>query len=149
MLPAALPIASSLPRTGDRVFTVGYPYPDLLGVEAKLTDGIINAQSGIGGDIRVLQMSAPVQKGNSGGPLLNMRGEVVGVVVSRLSAAKILKMTGELPQNANYAIKAAYLGPLLASAKPISQTRFLLPAPGQLADVAGRVEEAVVLIVGQ
>ena len=59
-----------------------------MGVEAKLTRGIVNARTGIGNDPRVYQVSVPLQGGNSGGPLINMRGEVVGVVASKLSAPR-------------------------------------------------------------
>jgi len=147
IFPTAIPIGKGV-RSGETVFTVGHPHPTLLGLEAKLTDGIVSAQSGIGGDIRVVQVSVPVQAGNSGGPLLNGRGEVVGIVVSKLSAEKVLKMTGDLPENVNYAIKVAYLSPLLSSAQSHAKVRVLPVLAAPLADLASRIEDAVVLIIG-
>jgi S1-C subfamily serine protease len=118
LLPPALPLSSSPVKTGAAVLTMGYPHPDLLGSKPKLTEGVVSATSGVGDDPRVLQISVPVQAGNSGGPLINMEGEVVGVVMAKLNAVKMLKWTGDLPQNVNYAIKIPYLTVLLSSAPP-------------------------------
>jgi len=71
-LPIAIPLATKQARVGDKVFTIGYPHPDLMGAEPKLTDGIIISLTGIGNDLRTYQITVPVQAGNSGGPLLNM-----------------------------------------------------------------------------
>lgn len=111
-----LPIANSRSvKSGQRVITLGYPHVDVQGFEAKVTDGIINSLSGIRDDPRVFQISVPVQSGNSGGPLVSQEGNVVGIVVSKLSAVLLLKETGDLPQNVNYAIKSNYLLEVLAS----------------------------------
>lgn len=102
-----LPIANSRDvKEGSRVYTVGFPMPDQLGIRAKLSEGIINATSGYKDDMRLFQISVPVQPGNSGGPLLNNRGEVIGVVTSGLGF-KFLYNTGVLPQNVNYALKSS------------------------------------------
>ena len=55
---------------GQQVFTIGYPAPDLLGSEAKFTEGVVSSLSVLGGDAGYMQISVPVQPGNSGGPLL-------------------------------------------------------------------------------
>ena len=68
-LPPALPIANASARIGSKVFTIGYPHPDVMGEKPKLTEGIINALSGYMDDPRILQISVPVQAGNSGGPI--------------------------------------------------------------------------------
>jgi S1-C subfamily serine protease len=96
---------------GEQVFTVGYPAPDILGGEAKFTEGVISSLSA-GGDAGYMQISVPVQPGNSGGPLLNRSGEVVGVVVATASALSFLKGTGALPQNVSWAVKSAFAVPL-------------------------------------
>jgi S1-C subfamily serine protease len=70
-----------------------------------VTAGIVSSLSGVLNDTRQLQISAEVQSGNSGGPLLDSAGLVVGVVSSKLNALKIVKATGDLPQNINFAIK--------------------------------------------
>lgn len=108
-----LPLAAASERTGAAVFTLGFPNTTIQGREPKLTDGRISSTSGIQDDPRIYQISVPVQPGNSGGPLLNMNGDVVGVVVSRLSAAKMLKMGADEPQNVNYAMKISVARPLI------------------------------------
>jgi len=65
--------------------------------------------SGLLNDTRYLQISAGVQAGNSGGPLLDTSGDVVGVVSSKLNAIKFAKATGDLPQNINFAVKTGAL----------------------------------------
>jgi len=148
-LPAGLPLARRAPEVGVHVFTLGYPQPDLMGSEVKLTDGIVSARSGVGGDIRTLQISAPVQPGNSGGPLLDMNGEVIGIVVAKLNAAEFFKWTGNLPENVNYAVKLAYLLPLLESAEPVRPRAELPPGPGTLAALTGRVRGSIVLVAAK
>jgi S1-C subfamily serine protease len=109
-----IPIAAGEPAKGEEVTALGYPIAGALGTEQKATFGRVNALSGPGNDSRVLQIDAPLQPGNSGGPVLNGRGEAVGVVMSTFSTARALRVTGgALPQNVNYAMKSAYLVPLL------------------------------------
>jgi S1-C subfamily serine protease len=91
---------------GQEVFTLGYPLVQLQGQEQKATFGRINSLSGSAGDVRLAQIDVPIQPGNSGGPLLNRRGEVVGVVTSMLNAQVTLQVAGVVPQNVNYALKA-------------------------------------------
>jgi len=105
---------------GDRVFTVGYPAPSLLGVEPKYTEGTVSSMAGPKGDASFLQVSVPIQPGNSGGPLMDESGTVLGIVVSAAAPAAFLKDTGTLPQNINWAVKAAYAIPLLPPMKTIS-----------------------------
>ena len=110
----ALPlVSSSQTSVGDKVFTVGFPNVLIQGTEPKYTDGTISSLSGIGDNIRHFQISIPVQPGNSGGPLLSAKGEVIGVIVSRLDDIGMLEATGTLPQNVNYAVKSAFIIPLL------------------------------------
>ena len=109
---------------GEEVFAIGYPMPGLQGQESKFTNGIVSSLSGIRGKEQWLQISAPIQGGNSGGPLLNRQGDVVGVVVASVDAARLFKTTGDLPQNVNYAIKSdALLNFLRASAVPNTVAR--------------------------
>src|SRR3989441_522237 len=102
---------------GEQVFTIGYPVPDMLGSEAKFTDGVISSLS-VGGDAGYMQISVPVQPGNSGGALLNGSGDVVGVVIATASALAFLKGTGTLPQNVSWAVKGAFAVPLFDQPAP-------------------------------
>jgi uncharacterized protein len=94
-------------RPGDDVIVVGFPLRGLLASEAQITTGTVSALAGIQDDPRFLQMTAPVQPGNSGGPLLDQSGNLVGVVASKLDAALVQKKIGDIPQNVNFAIKAS------------------------------------------
>lgn len=92
---------------GEPVVVAGFPLRGLLADDLNVVTGEVSATSGFRGDAKHLQISAPVQQGNSGGPLLDQSGNVVGVVVSKLDAIKIAEKIGTLPQNVNFAIKAA------------------------------------------
>jgi TPR repeat protein len=93
-------------RSGDNVVAIGYPLSSLLSREPNVTAGVISALAGMRGDKRHYQITAPVQKGNSGGPLADMSGNIIGIVTSKLNAMKIADSTGDLPQNVNFAIKS-------------------------------------------
>ena len=92
---------------GENVMAVGFPYGALLGSQPKVTAGIISATVGIGDDTRILQTTTPIQPGNSGGPLLDRSGNVVGVIEATLDALAIAEATGSVPQNVNFAIKSS------------------------------------------
>jgi S1-C subfamily serine protease len=96
-------------RSGDSVVAIGFPYHGLLTSDFTVTTGIVSSLSGILNNTRFLQISAAVQPGNSGGPLLSSGGEVVGVVAAKLNALKIAKATGNIPENINFAIKTGAL----------------------------------------
>jgi S1-C subfamily serine protease len=116
--PNCLSIANQKSVTlGQQVFTIGYPAPDILGSEAKFTEGVVSSLS-VGGDAGYMQISVPVQPGNSGGPLLNGSGEVVGIVVATASALSFLKGTGALPQNVSWAVKSAFAAPQFDAPPP-------------------------------
>ena len=93
--------------TGSEVFALGYPMASIMGEEVKFTDGKISSKSGIQGDVRVYQISVPIQPGNSGGPLFDMDGNVVGITSSGLNREYFKS------ENVNYAIKASYLKNLM------------------------------------
>jgi TPR repeat protein len=109
--PVRLPVAAIRDdggiRAGDSVVAVGFPLPGLLASEANVTTGTVSALAGVGNDTRFLQMTVPVQPGNSGGPLLDLHGRLVGVVVGKLDALEVASVTGDIPQNVNFAIKAS------------------------------------------
>jgi S1-C subfamily serine protease len=94
-------------RRGEGVVTYGFPLAGLLSSGPTLTTGEISALAGLGDNQRQFQISAPVQPGNSGGPLLDMAGNVVGVIVSKLNAQRVAQRTGDIPQNVNFAVKGS------------------------------------------
>jgi serine protease Do len=84
--PAVVPSLRKQPRLGESVYVFGFPLTGLLSTSGNFTSGSITALSGLADDSRFLQISAPVQPGNSGGPLIDKFGSVVGVIVSKLNA---------------------------------------------------------------
>ncbi|HMX09288.1 MAG TPA: serine protease [Burkholderiaceae bacterium] len=107
---------------GEAVMAAGFPLSGLLSSDLIVTDGIVNSLAGLGNSTSHLQISAPIQPGNSGGPVIDRGGNVVGVVVSKLNAAASMVLTGDLPQNVNFAIKPEIVGLFLQSeALPLRQ----------------------------
>lgn len=90
---------------GLKVYSIGYPQPGIQGTESKITDGIISSMTGLRNDNDSYQISVPIQAGNSGGPLVTETGAVVGVIVATVNAKKFFAITGDIPQNVNFAIK--------------------------------------------
>lgn len=104
---------------------------------------MISATSGIQDDRRTYQISVPVQAGNSGGPLIDSEGRVVGIVASKLNAAKVFEWTGDLPQNVNYAVKSSHLHSLI----PVeTRDTAIEVSGGNVQAMAGAVRDAVVRI---
>ncbi|MCC1494059.1 S1C family serine protease [Cognatishimia sp. F0-27] len=100
----AVAVFSASPaRLNSDVTVAGYPYSQILG-GLNITRGAVSSLRGLLGDAKTLQITAPVQSGNSGGPLLGADGEVLGVVVSKLDALAVASNGGDLPQNINFAI---------------------------------------------
>ena len=92
---------------GEAIILYGFPLAGTLAVSGNLTTGSISGLAGLGNDPGKYQVSAPVQPGNSGGAVLDESGLVVGVVQSKLDALRAQKLTGDLPQNINFAIKGS------------------------------------------
>ena len=93
-------------RPGDDVVVVGYPLRSYLASEMHVTRGSVSALAGPGDDRRFFQITAPVQPGNSGGPVLDSAGNIVGVVMAKLNAIEVAHATGDIPQNVNFAVGA-------------------------------------------
>jgi serine protease Do len=108
-------------RVGDAAFVYGFPLNGLLSSNGNFTTGTVTALAGIADDSRMLQISAPVQPGNSGGPLLSQTGGVIGVISSKLDALKVETVTKDIPQNVNFAIKTSAVVAFLETAgvKPL------------------------------
>ena len=107
-------VSSEIVPNGVRIVVLGFPLAFTLGEELKITDGIISAQTGVQTDVTSYQISAAIQRGNSGSPVLDEYGQVIGIAVSVLKDSQTL---GEQdPELVNYAIKSTYLFPLLSVA---------------------------------
>lgn len=109
-------IANRASDVGSSVFVLGYPLRSTMGDEIKLTNGIVSSKSGYQGDVTSYQISAPVQPGNSGGPLFDDKGNIIGIINAKHVGA----------ENASYAIKTSYLMNLID----------LMPSPPKLQTVS-------------
>jgi S1-C subfamily serine protease len=129
--------AGSPARLNSDVTVVGYPLSGLLG-GLNVTRGAVTSTKGIGGDGINMQISAPVQPGNSGGPVLNGAGQVVGVVVARLSDSYAVESYGAVPQNVNFAIRGEIAKLFLAQngIEPVVVDAGMALPPEDLAEVA-------------
>jgi len=132
-------------QLGEAVIVIGYPLGGLLGSGPQVTTGNISSLIGPGDDTRSLQFTAPTQSGNSGGPLLDSEGAIVGVVSSKLNAVRVHEMTGDIPQNVNFAIKAALARGLLEAVGIDYQSR-ATRATRSTADIAAEARDFVVKI---
>jgi hypothetical protein len=125
-LPPSLSLASEPSGIGSEVFTIGFPHLDVMGYSPKLTTGVIS---------------------NSGGPLLNMNGQVVGIVTSKLNADAVFRRTGDLPQNVNYALKTSVINDFLEGS---GSMRKLSSGSGgekrKLENLADSVQKSVMII---
>jgi S1-C subfamily serine protease len=108
-----IPLAADAPKVGERVVAIGFPLAELMGSRPKFTSGDVSSLSGPADDPRVIQFSAPVQPGSSGGPLLNSAGQVVGVVTFKLDWLSVAQSAGAVPEGVAFAVKVAYLRPML------------------------------------
>jgi len=146
---AALPVAASRGvKLGGTVATVGFPNIGLQGFAPKLAKGEIASLSGAGDDARYFQISVPVQPGNSGGALVDERGNVVGVVSAKLSARAALASSGALPENVNYAVKSSYLLSFLESVPEVSaKLKEANTKEMKFEDVVQAAEQAAVLVL--
>jgi S1-C subfamily serine protease len=133
--PAAF--AADPARLNSDVTVAGYPLPDLLG-GLNVTRGSVTSLKGLGGDGINMQISAPVQVGNSGGPVINGSGQIVGVVVAKLDVAAVARRYDDMPQNVNFAIRGEIAKLFLSQngVEPIIAGAGAGVAPEELAEIA-------------
>jgi len=103
---------------GDRLSVLGFPLPDILSSDIRFTEGSLSARSGLKSDPHFFQHSAPTQPGNSGGPILNSRYEVVGVAAAIINDTVVKRDTGTIPQNINFGVKSGFITQLLDNIRP-------------------------------
>lgn len=100
-------------KPAEAVLVFGYPLAGALSSTGNTTLGNVTALTGLKDDSRYIQISASVQPGNSGGPAVDESGRLMGVVVSKLNAMAVAAITGDIPQNVNFAIKVSTLANFL------------------------------------
>jgi S1-C subfamily serine protease len=146
---APLPISPSrTAHLGSTVATVGFPNIGLQGFAPKLTKGEISSLSGIQDDPRYFQISVPAQPGNSGGALVDERGNVIGIVSAKLDAVTALAASGSLPENVNYAVKSSFLLSFLESVPAVSaKLKAPVTADRKFEEVVKSAQAAAVLVL--
>ena len=121
-------VCSSSVKTGQKVFTIGFPNIGIQGFEPKYTEGVISSLTGMQNNPRFFQISVSVQPGNSGGPLVDDKGRVVGIVTAKLDDIASLVATGSIPQTVNYAVKSSFVLSMLEGVEGLKE----LPKPAEL-----------------
>ena len=111
--PTYLSIKTDGAEYGEDIVAFGYPLADALSTSVKLTRGIVSSLSGPGNNYSEIQIDAAIQPGNSGGPVLNMEGQVVGVASSGLNKLYMLEQSEYIPENVNFAVAAPTLSNFL------------------------------------
>jgi len=91
-------------RLGESAYAFGFPLTGLLSEQGNFTNGVVSSLRGMRDSASQIQITTPLQPGNSGGPVVDASGGVIGVVVSKLNAAAVAQATGDIPQNVNFAI---------------------------------------------
>ncbi len=104
-------------RQGEDIVVFGFPLNALLSSGGNLTPGVVSAITGLGNNTNQIQITAPIQPGSSGSPVLNKKGEVVGVVSMKLDDKKMVKATGQIGQNVNFAVSGQTLKTFLDTHK--------------------------------
>jgi len=148
-LPAALPLACASAQLGSSVFTIGFPRVDVMGTTPKLSLGIISGVNGLYDDPASYQISVTIQPGNSGGPLLNMQGEVVGLITSMLGTIDSADGNTQPIPNINYALKADRIEELLlALPRQAGETDVTVLTSGRanLEALADRIQNSVMIV---
>ena len=134
-------------KMGQDVFSVGYPNPGLQGVSPKYTKGTISSLTGFQDDLRLYQISIPIQPGNSGGALLDEYGNILGVLVAMLCAETTFQMTGSLSQNVNYAVKSLYAQAMIDTVPEVAG-KLLAPSKSKT-DAIDHALQSTVMVVCQ
>ena len=110
-----LPISISNPELMEDIFVAGFPFGSEISSTIKVTKGIVSSLSGYGNNFSNMQIDAAIQKGNSGGPIFDQRGNVLGVAVSKAPLKYILEKYDTIPENINFGIKSSVVRNFLES----------------------------------
>jgi len=152
-MPLGIRIREKPAALGEDVLTLGYPLTQVLGSSLKMGRGSVSSVTGFEGSASRIQIDVPVHPGNSGGPVVAFDGQVLGVIVSRISDREFIRDHGFIAQNINYAIKADYLRPLIAACvaaldpQVLSVRPTIEVAPGaSVQDAVKALQQAVVRV---
>ena len=134
---------------GEDVFVLGYPHGKHLSSESKVTKGVVSALQGLGNNYSQMQIDAAIQPGNSGGPVVNEKGELIGVTVATADYEVMFDMFKSLPQNMNFAIKSQMLTNILKGSKihyEVPQTSWFSFGSDDVKETIAEVDKATVYL---
>jgi S1-C subfamily serine protease len=129
---------------GENVAVAGFPLRGVLS-GFNITTGNVSSLSGMGGDTRFFQVSAPVQQGNSGGPMLDSSGSLMGIIVSKLDAVATARITGDIPQNVNFGLNFNTLRAFL-DANGVEYENSIVETRMSTSDIAEKARGFTVLV---
>ena len=133
-------------RQGEDIIVFGFPLNSVLSSGGNLTPGVVSALTGLGNNTNQIQITAPIQPGSSGSPVLNKKGEVVGVVSMKLSDAKMASTTGQVGQNVNFAVSGQTLKSFLDAHKVMYRSIGLFSFEKNTADLAEEARKWTVVL---
>lgn len=110
-----LPLSESRPELLQDIYVAGFPFGMSVSASIKVTKGIVSSLTGIGNNFSEIQIDAALQTGNSGGPILDNKGNVIGVAVAKLDMKYALNKFGSIPENTNFGVKSNVVGSMLDS----------------------------------
>jgi len=102
-------ISNRDPKLLDDIYVAGYPFGKAVSSSVKVTKGVVSALAGSQDNYALVQIDAAIQPGNSGGPIVNTSGDVVGVAVAKLDFKDAMESYGVIPENTNFGIKSSIL----------------------------------------
>jgi uncharacterized protein len=133
-------------RQGEDIIVFGYPLNSVLSSGGNITPGIISAMTGLGNNTNQIQITAPIQPGSSGSPVMDNKGNVVAVVSMKLDDAIVARATGSIPQNVNFAINEQTLRAFLDTNKVPYKTGSISAQKKHNADIAEEASKWTVLV---
>ena len=129
---------------GDKLSVLGYPLTDILSQDIRFTEGSLSSRSGLESNPYYFQHSAPTHPGNSGGPIINSRFEIIGVATAGINDSFVKNRTGSNPQNINFGVKSEYINSLLSS--PI-RNQNIIAGNGNIRSISNAEQATVQIII--
>lgn len=138
------PIAKEDAILLEEIYVAGYPFGKSISGSVKVTKGVISSLSGLGNNYSNIQIDASLQPGNSGGPIINKKGNVVGVAVAKLDYKKVIEAFNTIPENTNFGVKSSTLNQFLNANKVSSSS----PKGSEMSirDIGEKIEKATVYL---
>lgn len=133
-------------RQGDEIVVFGFPLNSVLSSGGNLTPGVVSAVTGLGNNTNQIQITAAIQPGSSGSPVLNRKGEIIGVVAMKLDDRGLVRATGQVGQSVNFAVSGTTLRSFLSVNNVDYKTKGLFSGDKSLPDIADDARKATLIV---